>query len=63
MDRKTYKAGRRMLVLSKLAEMAEGLYGLRLKAVEEAVLEAMFEDPTIAYTADELLEELEEEEE
>ncbi len=36
MDRATYRAARRMIVFSKLSEIFEALYGLRVTAVEEA---------------------------
>lgn len=44
MDRATYKAGRRMIVAAKVAEILEGLYGLRLVACQEAELEEMMTD-------------------
>lgn len=44
MDRATYKAGRRMIVAAKVAEILEGLYGLRLVAEQQADLEAMMTD-------------------
>ncbi len=44
MDKGTYKALRRSLVLTKLAEMADGLYALRLQALEDADLEEMLGD-------------------
>lgn len=65
MDRRTYKALRRSLIFTKLAEMMDGLYGLRLKLVEEWDLERMLDDGgnVITYTAEELLAELDEEDE
>ncbi len=38
MDRKTYKSARRMVVLTKLSEIFEALYGLRVTANEEATV-------------------------
>ncbi len=36
MDRSTYRAARRMVVLTKISEIFEALYGLRVTANEEA---------------------------
>jgi len=38
MDRSTYRAARRMVVTTKLGEICEALYGLRMVATEEATV-------------------------
>jgi len=43
-DRGTYKSARRMIILRKLAELAEGVHGLRIIALEEADLAEMLLD-------------------
>lgn len=44
MDHSTYKAGRRMILSSKVAEFFEALYGLRMVANAEADFDAMMTD-------------------
>jgi len=44
MDRSTYKAARRAIFVNALKIFADGLYGLRMTANEEAYLEEMMLD-------------------
>lgn len=44
MDRSTYKAARRAIVVNGLKVIADGLYGLHMTAIEEEYLESMMED-------------------
>ena len=52
MDRSTYKAARRAIVVNGLKVIADGLYGLRMTAIEEEYLESMMldDDNEIEYT-------------
>lgn len=44
MDQGTYKAARRAIVVNGLKVIADGLYGLRMTAIEEEYLESMMLD-------------------
>ena len=44
MDKSTYKAARRAIFVNALKIFADGLYGLRMTANEEACLEEMLSD-------------------
>lgn len=65
MDRRTYKALRRCLWATKISELCDGLYGLRMRQGEDEAFDQMLgdEDNVIYYTAQELLDELDAEEE
>lgn len=44
MDKGTYRAARRAIVVNGLKVIADGLYGLRMTAIEEEYLESMMLD-------------------
>jgi hypothetical protein len=47
MDRRTYKAARRAIIVNGLKEISDGLYGLRVTANEQDFLEELLEEDII----------------
>lgn len=49
MNRRTYKALRRSLIATKISELMDGLYELRVEQDEQEYLADMFEDGVIDF--------------
>lgn len=47
MDKRTYKAARRAVILAGLKEIADGLYGLRLTCDEQEYFDSLLEEDVI----------------